>query len=166
MLSLFFYLGGFVMIKIETIQTYTYKDLDEVKELHKKLYEAMAMIDDYNVFANDSFRELEDLKSFAVSCLLGIKQYIRNNCFLCDYATSITKERRSDMSNVCKNCPAFKNECNSNGIFYCETGYKPYVKLIKIFRKRIERGPFSEEETKEIRELCLEISKLFVNEEE
>lgn len=154
------------MIEITNIniQTYTYKDLNEAKELHKKLYEAMASIDDYNVFIN-SLGGIGSFKSFAIKCLLGVKQYIRNNCFLCDYATDITKENKDDMLNVCPNCPAFKEKFDVNGPFYCESCYKPYAKLNGMFHNRLVKGKFSEEETKEIRELCLKISKLFDGEE-
>ena len=133
-----------------------YRNVNEAMEYHKKLYEELAKLPNY-----DGYTGLPDLKKYVISHAIKIDSDVYANCFLCDYANKLFEKKWNPISetpynDLCEYCPVYSHirEC-------CKDG-RPYNDVMDIFleAKDREKTQFTTKETKKIRELFKEISEL------
>ena len=121
-----------------------YRNVNEAMEYHKKLYEELAKLPNYDGYVN-----IDKLKDHVLYDLLKIDRYIYNGCFLCDYARNYGRG-----TNVCNFCPVY------NTFIGCLKHGEPYETILNIFTKASKRKKITRIETKILKKLFRRISKM------
>ena len=146
--------------------------LDEAMEYHKKLYETIRDMPNYDDYNGKYFNQV---CSDVASKLVGGEGKLKFTCFLCEFAYSKCPENASKLDR-CKYCPVFDeiNTCEeyrcyctvrdifANHVMLYETEtYQPYsIKRQMPSLASHIREPISIAEEIKIKECCDKISKL------